>query len=422
MQEDFLHHVWRFQKISHSPLLTVQGEPLQILHPGDYLQQAGPDFFNAQIVLGNQKWAGNIELHLKSSDWYLHRHEIDSAYNNVILHVVWEHDVEVFRADNTEIPVLEIKSRVSKETLENYEALVASKSWIFCENSIATVDEFVLSHWKERLFFERLERKALPIKEQLIEKKFDWEAVFFAFLFKNFGLNLNGQAFFQIANTLPFAVIRKEKNDVENLEALFLGRAGLLDGDFQDVYFRELKSRWLYLSVKHKLEKVFMSPVQYFQLRPDNFPTIRLAQLAELYHSKEQLFSRVMECKTIEQLYSVFGVAPSEYWKSHYQFDNKSPQKVKRISKSFVNLLIVNTVIPMRLVYAQSQNLLVHEELISLLTTIDYEKNSIIDKFRSFGLQFENAFDSQSFLQLKNEYCDHKRCMSCAIGITLLKN
>lgn len=421
MQEDFLHHIWYSKKFAVTELATEQGEPLQILHSGYYLQQAGPDFFNAQLRIGTQKWAGNVEIHLKSSDWYIHHHENDSAYDNVILHVVWEHDAEVFRSDNTEIPVLKLKNYVAKETLENYLSLTASKTWIYCERDLAAVDGFVFKKWQERLFFERLERKSEPILKMLQQNGNDWEATLFCFLAKNFGLNSNGESFFSIANAIPFSVIRREKGEIENLEALFLGRAGLLSEEKQDVYYKDLQFRWRYLSEKHQLKSVFVEPLHFFKLRPDNFPTIRLVQLAQLYHLQENLFSKISMANTVSELYGIFEVRVSDYWQTHYQFDKESPKKRKALTASFADLLIINTIVPIQFVYAKQLGKEISEELIHLLEAIAPEKNAIADKFADFGIPIENAFDSQTLLQLKNEYCNHKKCLQCGIGIELLK-
>src|SRR6478752_6462543 len=231
MKEDFLHYLWRFKKFDVSNLRTSNDEAITIIHSGQYLQLAGPDFFNAQIIIGDQKWAGNVEIHIKSSDWYVHNHEKDEAYENVILHVVWEHDTSVFGKNNVEIPVLELKNFVRQETVGNYQSLMSPKSWIFCEKELNQIDEFVLKNWQERLFFERLERKSIPIEQMMDETQQDWEAVLFLLLAKNFGLNTNGESFMNIARNISTSVIRKECFEVENLEALFLGFAGLLEGE-----------------------------------------------------------------------------------------------------------------------------------------------------------------------------------------------
>ena len=421
MKEDFLHYVWQYKKFDFSNLTTVAGELLTITSSGNYLQRTGPDFFNAQIVIGKQKWAGNIEIHIKSSDWYLHHHEKDANYDNVILHVVWEHDTPVFRKDNSEIPVLELNKIASKEVLNHYLSLVLPKSWIYCESQIATIDSFVLDNWMERLFIERLERKYIPIEQLLKETENDWEAVLFCMLAKNFGLNTNGETFFKIAKSIPFSIIRKESSEVENLESLLFGTADLFPMDVQDNYTKDLKKRFDYISQKHQLKKAIIEPVQFFKHRPDNFPTIRLAQLAMLYHKQQNLFSKVVVSKTVKELYKLFEVTISDYWQTHYQFDKESPKKKKQFSKSFIDLLVINTIVPIQFAYAKSLGKETSESLLDLLREVAAEKNIIIEKFSNFGIKAKNAFETQSLLQLKNEYCNHGKCLQCAVGIQLLK-
>jgi hypothetical protein len=374
------------------------------------------------MVIGNQKWAGNVEIHLKSSDWYLHHHERDAAYDSVILHVVWEHDAAIFRKDNSEIPVLELKNYVSSETLARYEPLMLPKSWIFCENQLASLDSFVLKNWQERLFFERLERKSKAIEELLVQTNQDWEAVLFCMLAKNFGLNINGDSFLQIALSIPFSVIRKESYAIEHIESLLFGQSGLLLEDKEDLYFKQLQSNFEYQQHKYQIEKAQVNPLQFFKHRPDNFPTLRLSQLANLYHKQPYLFSSLMALTSIKDIYDLFSISVSNYWETHYQFDKVSPKKKKMLSKSFIDLLIINTLIPLRFLYAKSQGKEVSEELISLLNQVAPEKNAIMDKFKSFSVVVSDAFESQALLELKNEYCNKFKCMECAIGISVLKS
>jgi Protein of unknown function (DUF2851) len=422
MKEDFLHYIWLYKKLDFTNLKTTNGEILTILNFGQYIQQAGPDFFNAQIVIDNQKWAGNIEIHIKSSDWYAHHHEKDDNYNNVILHVVWEHDTPIFRKDNSEIAVLELKQFVSNEELHKYKELTAQKSWIFCENQIKEVPDFVMSNWQERLFFERLERKSNPIQELLQETENDWEAVLFCMLAKNFGLNTNGEMFFKVAKSITFSLIRKEALEVLYLEALLFGQADMIPETVEDNYPKELKSWYDYIVLKYKLTKPAIAPIQFFKHRPDNFPTIRLAQLAMVYHLHRNLFSKIIEANTIADVYQIFTISVSDYWKSHYNFDKISPKKEKSLSKSFIDLLIINTIVPIRFAYANSLGKENAELLIDFLSNIPPEKNNIIEKFSTFGIKSKSAFQSQSLLQLKNEYCNHKKCLQCAIGLELLKD
>jgi hypothetical protein len=421
MKEDFLHYLWKFKKFDVLNLKTSNEEEITIINVGQYLELAGPDFFNAQITIGDQKWAGNVEIHLKSSDWYVHHHERDSAYENVILHVVWEHDTEIFRSNNTEIPVLELKKYVEKETVENYQSLLSPKSWIFCEKQLINIDEFTLKNWQERLFFERLERKSQPIFDLLEQTNQDWEAVLFCLLAKNFGLNTNGEIFLKIAQAIPFSIIRKESFEIENLEALLFGTAGLLDTEKEDNYFKDLKFRYYYLLHKYQIEKNSIEPVQFFKHRPDNFPTIRLSQLANLYHIQQNLFSQISTLNSLKDIYEVFQIMTSDYWVNHYQFDKESPFKKKPLSKSFIDLIVINTIIPLQFAYAKSQGKEISEDLIRLLNEVAPEENAIIDKFSAFGIKAKSAFETQSLLQLKNEYCNKSKCLECAVGMELLK-
>lgn len=422
MKEDFLHYLWQFKKFDTTALKTVQGDAVQLIHTGQYLQQTGPDFFNAQVVIGGQHWAGNVEIHVKSSDWYLHRHETDTNYDNVVLHVVWEHDTEVLYRNGSEIPVLELRHYINNQVLERYNGLRSVKAWINCEKEISGIDSFTMANWKERLFFERLERKSKTINLLTKETGSDWEAVLFCFLAKNFGLNTNGETFFNLAKSLPFSIVRKEAFELSNLEALLFGRAGLLTGNFEDVYPKHLQDQYSYMAHKHRLEPFYNTPVEFFRHRPDNFPTIRLAQLAALYNLHQNLFSKIMIANTLAEIHTLFSVQLSPYWHNHYRFDKESVNKRKNLSPSFINLLIINTIVPIKFAYAHSLGKDNTETLITLLQDIDAEKNTVIDKFRYYKVDVASAYDSQALLQLKNEYCNHHRCLQCAIGLGLLKS
>lgn len=421
MKEDFLHHIWLYKRLDITQLQTTTGENIQIVHFGHYLQTAGPDFFNAQLIIGDQKWAGNIEMHIKSSDWYLHNHQTDSNYDNVILHVVWEHDVDVYRKNKEVIPVLELKNYVSNEQIKQYQKLFRPKSWINCENEMGLVDNFIIQNWQERLFFERLEQKSEVINELLQQTQHDWEQVAYSLLFKNFGLNSNGATFYAVAQQVPFSIVRKERENLLHLEAMFFGASGLLEGNFEDNYPKELQKNWLYLKHKYQFE-IRKNDIQFFKLRPDNFPTIRLAQLAALFHKHHNLFQILIATIEMKELRTLFSVSASKYWKNHYQFDKESPNKMKQISATFIDLLLVNTVLPLQFAYANYLGTEKTETLLKLITQLKPENNTIISKFENLGVSVTNAFQTQSLLQLKKNYCDKNRCLQCQIGIHLLKN
>lgn len=421
MQEEFLHHIWQFQRMDTCPLRTTQGDELQVVKPGSYLKTSGPDFFNAQIIIGNQKWAGNIEIHNKSSDWYLHNHHEDQSYDNVILHVVWENDVDIYRKDNSIIPVLEISNFVSKKALFKYSKLKERKSWINCENDILDVSDFVLKNWQEKLYLERLEKRSEEMQKCLEFSKNDWEAVFFWFLAKNFGLNVNGDSFFQMAKSIPFEIIRKESFDPQNLEALFYGVLTMLES-YEDTYGRDLYIRWEYLKQKYNLKDHLVAKVEYYKLRPDNFPTIRLSQLAQLYAKHQNLFSKSIALSSTNDFYKLFDVGVEKYWETHYQFDRLSVCKKKLLSKSFIDLLMINTIVPFKFLYDRSFGKETFEDSIKILEEIKPEKNVIVDKFIAIGVKSDNAFQSQALIELKKKYCDLGKCLTCSIGIELLKN
>lgn len=421
MQEDFLHFLWKYKKFDVLNLKTVNSEAIQLLDVGQHNHNSGPDFFNAKLKIAHQLWAGNVEIHIKSSDWYAHNHEIDKAYDNVILHVVWEHDAEIFRKDNSSIPTLVLQDFVPKNLIENYRQLFSKHHrWINCETHFAEVDTFVLSHWKERLYIERLERKSKQIEKLLNETNQHWEAVLFSMLFRNFGLKVNADAFESVAKSLDFSIVRKLQSQPEQLEALFFGQAGLLDETHEDAYFQSLQKSYRYLKQKFQLESDVVVPMQFFRLRPPNFPTIRLSQLAQLYCKHYNLFSQVISTSNIKDLYILFEVQTSDYWNTHYSFNSTSKLTPKKLTKSFIDLLIINTIIPIKYAFSKYKGEDGNEAIFELATAIKSEENSIIKKFNQLASVSTSALDSQALLQLKSYYCDENKCLQCAVGSALI--
>lgn len=398
----------------------MRDETIAILKLGEHNHNSGPDFFNAQLSIDGQLWAGNVEIHLKSSDWYVHGHEKDKAYDNVILHVVWEHNTEVFRSDNSVIPTLELKPLVNRNLINNYKALLQSKSWINCEAHYPEVDEFVLNNWIERLYIERLERKSNDILKMLEDSQNDWEAVLFKMLLKNFGLKVNGESFLSLANSLDYSVVRKLQHNILDMEALLFGQAGLLEDDIQEAYFLDLKKRYQFLVQKFKLNNQGVSPLQFFRLRPPNFPTIRISQFANLYATEHQLFSKLINATTVDDLYLLFSKTVTEFWTTHYTFKTDSKPSKKNISKSFIDLLIINTIIPLKFCYAKAKDENIEQKLFDLIKSIKIEKNSIVEKFLQMRAMEKNTLSSQALLQLKTFYCDKNKCLQCAIGNSLI--
>jgi len=423
MKEDFLHHVWKFSKFNTKSLETTDGALLSIVQVGRHNLNAGPDFFNGQVRINDQLWAGNIEIHIKSSDWYAHRHQEDKAYDNVVLHVVWEHDVEVFTKDGNALPTLVLNGRVMKKTLDAYHQLFTSKKqWINCESSFSEVDDFTINNWIERLFIERLASKNELLLRLLKDSKNDWEALLFILLCKNFGLKVNGTSFLSIGQSVDFSVARKCATSAISLEALLYGQAGFLQEDSDDSYFLDLKKEYNFLTAKFRLNNAPVIAPKYFRLRPPNFPTIRLSQLAMLYVKQKEFFASVITASTLEEYYDIFDVAASAYWDTHYNFGVTSTKRRKKLTKDFIHLLLINTVLPLKYCYAKYQGKDVSEALFEIAAAIPAEDNSIIKKFNSLKKVAQTSLDSQGLLQLKNEYCDKKRCFHCAIGNRLIGN
>lgn len=422
MKEDFLHYVWQFQKITTDDLRTTDGELLQIKNVGQHNKNAGPDFFNAQVHIGDQLWAGTVEIHIKSSDWYAHHHEIDAAYDNVILHVVWEHDTNIYRKDNSVIPTLVLKKVVTTKILKKYDTLFATeKQFIHCEKILPEVDPFILENWKERLYIERLEQKNLLINKLLAQSNNDWEAVLFQLLSKNFGLKVNEASFLSIAHTIDFSTIRKTAHDAIAIEALLLGQAGILNDEKEELYYKKLKKEYEYLKLKHSLSTISIITPKFFRLRPPNFPTIRLSQLGQLYHRQKQLFQAIIKERSLKSFYELFSIAAADYWNTHYNFGVVSGNRAKKTTKSFIDLLLINTIIPIKYAYSNYIGDQISEEILTLIKQVTKEENTIIKKYNAIYPLAGNAMDSQALLQLKNNYCNTHKCLQCAIGNAILK-
>ena len=422
MKEEFLHFLWKYKLFNKANLISVKGGTVEVVDSGSYNTNSGPDFLNAKLKIDGQLWVGNVEIHIKSSDWYMHHHEKNANYDAVILHIVWEHDTDIFMKNNRPLPTVELQKFVQKEVLVNYKRLfVKEKRWILCENKIAETNSFLLSNWLERLYFERLENKSVAIKELLQKSNNDYEAVLFQLLAKNFGLKVNGEAFLELAQSFDFSVLRKVRFNEEQLSALLFGQAGFLTDEIEDSYYQQLQKEYAYIQHKYKLESITKHTFQFFRMRPNNFPTIRIAQLVAVYNKYQNLFSRLMAINRVGDFYDLLTVEVKGFWKTHYTFETDSKKSAKKLTKSFIDLLIVNTIVPLKFVYEQERREVDEEKLLKLMQQLKPEKNSIINKFTELKVEVKNTFESQSLLELKNNYCTKKLCMQCAIGNSLLR-
>ncbi|KQM78629.1 hypothetical protein ASE74_14130 [Pedobacter sp. Leaf216] len=421
--EDFLHYVWQFSSFDNNGLQTTNGESLKIINPGLLNKNAGPDFFYAKVEIGTTTWAGNVEIHLKSSDWLKHNHQINPAYENVILHVVFEHDIDIKRIDNSTVPVLELKNRVSQALIQKYENLFLTLTDFPCIAQIGTVDNLIVNSFLSRTLIERFEEKTRAVTETLNELKGNWDETFYRFMARNFGFKVNALPFELLAKAVPQQIYAKHKNNPYQIEALVFGAAGFLSDDFEEEYPNKLKAEFQFLRKKYNIKPVEVSLWKFMRMRPQNFPTIRLAQFAALIVKTNHLFSKVMEIKDVAQLRMLFENLPvNEYWKTHYHFKKETAAVGIQIGKTSVDNILLNTVALFLFAYGKhiATQFYINSS-IKLLESLPAEQNAITDKFMSAGVKMEHAFASQGILQLKKQYCDQKKCLSCGIGIKILK-
>lgn len=422
MTEEFLHYLWKYKRYNSANLATQNGEAIQVVKQGEHNTDAGPDFFNSKLKIGKTLWAGNVEIHIRSSDWKRHNHQSDKAYDNVILHVVYQHDEKLYRKTGEELPTLELKGKFDDQIFKKYLQFRASKAWIPCAPQLKSVESFTLNTWLDRMLVERLERKSGAILESLEVNKNNWEETFYQQVARSFGFKVNSEPFELLARSIPNSILAKHKNSLFQVEALLFGQAGLLDKQFTDTYPQYLQTEYAFLCKKYKLTPLDPSVWKFLRLRPFNFPTIRIAQFAALIFNSVHLFSKVIETNKPAALKKLFSVKASEYWETHYTFDKKSAKSVKSIGPDGVNNIIINTIVPFLFVYGKSKAEEKYVDLsLALLEKIEPENNSIIDKWEQFGVKTKSAYQTQALLQLKNEYCSNKRCLECAVGAKLLQ-
>lgn len=422
MKESYLSYIWKFRLYENEHLQTTRGESLQVLQPGTLNEDAGPDFFNAKIKIGSTLWSGNVEIHQKSSDWKSHQHTGNKAYESVVLHLVYEHDTEIYRMDGTLIPVLELKNHISTKIKHNFLYHFHNQSWIVCDKRIQEVDPFLIEHFMDRLLVERLEQKVEPISQSLEANQNDWEESYYQFLMQSFGLRVNKQPFELIARQLPLSVLLKHRSELIQLEALLFGMAGLLEESLEDTYYNQLQAEFKHLQRKFQLQAINTKTCKFARLRPASFPTIRLAQMAQLLHQKDRLFSTMLQLKTIEEVEAFFTVQTSKYWETHYVFGKASKSQKKQLGKGTIRLILINTIIPFLFLYGKRmQNEKLENRAFQFLESLPKEKNKIIDQWTQLKVPCKNAFQSQALLQLKNTYCNQKRCLDCNIGHQILK-
>jgi len=421
MDEKFLHYLWKYRLFIRQ-LQTTDGDLTEINNPGEHNTDAGPDFFNARIKIGDTLWAGNVEIHVNASDWIKHGHQQDKAYNNIILHVVLNADETICRENGETIPTISLEGKFDYSLYERYLDFMNSRNWIPCEHSIAIAERFTVDAWLERLLVERLETKTQSIDAMLRQNRNNWEETFYQAFARNFGFRLNSLPFELLAKSLPLKYLGRHKNSLLQVEAMLFGQAGMLGVNFIDEYPQSLQKEYYFLQSKYSLKPIDGHLWRFLRLRPSNFPTIRLAQFAQLIVKSSALFSKIIESHTLNPIVSLLEVECEDYWQQHYVFDKPSVGRLKKLGADAIDLLLINTVASFLFLYGkQMDNPELRDKALEYLYEIAPERNSVIQHFAGAGLKAGNALQTQGLLQLKAEYCDKKRCLDCAIGHALLK-
>ena len=428
--EELLHYVWKHKLFPLSPLATTRCQRVEVIDPGLHNRNAGPDFFNAKVKIDGTLWVGNVEIHNKASDWYVHGHEKDERYDNVILHVCGIIDME---ARNSKGSLLtQMLLAIPDHVLRHYKELLSIDQYPPCYQIIPSLSRLTTHLWMSALQTERLSQKTEAIEERVRRCNGDWENAYFVTLARNYGFGINGDAFEQWALSVPLHSVDHHRDDLFQIEAIFMGQAGLLElqaiperyqqDALNDGYFSKLRNEYLYLQHKFSLQPMDYKLWKFLRLRPQNFPHIRLSQLANLYYQRNASLSQLLEATTIKQATAVLATSVTPYWETHYTFGSTSVRNEKGISESSLRLLIINTVAPILFAYGKYRGEEKYcDRAFSFLEQLRPENNHIIRMWQQCGLSVENAGDSQALIQLKKEYCDKKDCLRCRIGYEYLK-
>jgi hypothetical protein len=422
MNESFLSYLWKHRHLNRE-ILTESGDPLTILHPGDQNSDSGPDFFNARVRIGSTTWAGNVEIHVKASDWFKHGHDNDPVYDHAILHVVYEADRRVFHQNGEPMQTLVIKDQFPALIYDRYQMMMQNQQWIPCMNQLRQGAEYGFSMFAPVLAVERLELKTNGIRQLYLGCNGDWDEAFYRHLSGSFGMKINGLAFELLAKSLPLKIVRQHCDNLFQMEALLFGQAGMLDQDFADLYGWELKQEYRFLKGKYSLVPVPQSMWKFLRLRPPNFPTIRISQFAGFLCATRAGFFNIFRDDSLDGAMDMLNLSASAYWDTHYVYDKQAPYRQKTMGRQCVKLLIINGLAPFLFFYGLEKGQPgICEGVLSYLEHLEGEHNSIIGHWKKAGMPVENAMQTQALLQLKQFYCDKKRCLECRVGSRLLGN
>jgi hypothetical protein len=419
MKEEFLHYVWK-NRLFRQPLKLVSGGEVEVLDVGQHNTDAGPDFFNAKIRIEGTIWAGNVEIHVQASDWIAHGHDRDQNYQNIILHAVGVNDMDIRAAGNAVIPTAELKFLPG--ILDNYIQLMHNRDWILCGSSISQVDPMVLNLWLDRLLIERLEHKSNQIRKNLLETKGDWRETIYRQTARSFGFSINSLPFELLTRSLPYKYLSRHFYDPGAVEALLFGQAGFLDGESGDPYYRTMRKEYLFLKQKYSLKPISGQLWKMLRLRPANFPFLRIAQFASFVRHMPDVFQQIPHFHLEWLVECIQSLQPTDYWLTHYQFNKPTAERKKSMSRQSAHNIVINGMVPLVYEYGrQTGSADYRQNAISILEALPPETNKTLSGWKNLGLIIPNAFHSQSLLQLKNCYCNLKKCLYCQIGNQILR-
>lgn len=424
MNEAFLHYLWQYQYFDKADLKTTDGEQVMVFNPGNRNSHAGPDFLNAKIRIGEIEWVGSAEIHINSSGWTDHKHDADSAYENVVLHVVWKEDKKIKRKDNTILPTIELRNRVSDKLLLQYRKLVNHPEKIPCASRLPSVPDLKKISMLDRALMERLEAKALVIQQALKQNNNDWEETAYQMLCRNFGFKVNAEPFHQLAQSVPYKYLLKHADQPLQVEAMLFGQGGFFDMSVKDDYFLLLKREYDLLGKKYNLTEKKLNNAQwkFLRLRPANFPSLRIAQLAALLCHQKNIFSRILGAHSYEALQKIFSVKQSSYWQQHYQFGKPNQGEIPSLGIMSIDNIIINTVVPLLVAYGKSRDdQALIDRAVEILQNTPAEENTIVKGWDAIGLSSKSSADSQALIELHNNFCLKRRCLDCNIGFSILQ-
>ena len=423
MNEDFIQHIWQYLLFQQQDLRTTDGKLVVLSRQGQLNLDAGPDFFDGRLYIDNTYWAGNIEIHYKASDWYKHKHNTDAAYDNVILHVVYIADQEIYHKDGSKIPCIELKGRIPKILIDKFKLLKEAKGKIPCAAQLESIEETHWTHWKERLLIERIIEKSKLFDTAVKHNKNDWEFSFFLFMFKYFGAYVNREAFYELARSLPYQSFLRKRDSLFCIEAVLAGQAGILKANHKDAYPKSLYKEYSYWKKVWQLKPLSPFQMKYFRLRPNSFPGIQLSLLASFFHEKYFSFEKIRSLLDAKLIYEMLELKTNTYWDTHYVFDKESLFQKKILSKQSVDRLIINLIVPFSVAWARRYDRQdIVENALDLVSSLKSENNKIIRLFSDLGVGVSSASDSQALIQLHNNYCISKKCLNCNIGSIIINS